>query len=110
VHLPHAEVAICDVRKLTHYCLDPTHPRGRHKARVFRQALGITAADADWLRQTLLDAAAAVEATGTAAGAFGRQWRMDVPIARLGRAGMVRAVWIIRSGETIPRFVTCWVL
>jgi hypothetical protein len=23
-----------DIRKLEDYCLDPSHPRGRHKARV----------------------------------------------------------------------------
>jgi hypothetical protein len=86
------------------------HPRGRHKARVFRQALGITVADADWLRQTLRDAVAAVEATEIAGDAFGQRWRVDVPVMRLGRAGMVRTVRIIRSGETIPKFVTCWVL
>jgi hypothetical protein len=75
VRLPRADAATCDLRKLTHYCLDATHPRGRHKARVFRQALGITLADADWLRQALLDAAAAAEATEIAADACGRRWR-----------------------------------
>ncbi len=110
MRLPRAAAATCDLRKLTHYCLDPTHPRGRHKARVFRQALGITLADAEWLRQTLLDAAASTEATEIAADAFGRRWRVDVPIARLRRAAVVRTVWMIRSGETIPRFVSCWVL
>jgi hypothetical protein len=110
VHLPHAEVATCAVRKLTHYCLDPTHPRGRHKARVFREALGITLADAEWLRETLLNEAAAAEATEVATDAFGRRWRVDVLIVRRGRVAMVRTLWIVRSGETIPRFVTCWVL
>jgi hypothetical protein len=110
VRLPNAESAICDVRKLAHYCLDPMHPRGQHKARVFRQALAITAADADWLRQTLLDAVAAVEATEITGDAFGQRWRVDVPVMRLGRAGMVRTSWIVRSGDTVPRFVTCWVL
>jgi hypothetical protein len=29
--------AIADVRKLAGYSLNPSHPRGRHKARVFRR-------------------------------------------------------------------------
>ena len=29
-----------DPRKLTEYALNPAHPRGGHKARVFRSALG----------------------------------------------------------------------
>jgi hypothetical protein len=77
---------------------------------VFGQALGITLADADWLRQTLLDAVAAVEATEIPGDAFGKRWRVDVAVTRLERSAMVRTVWIIRSGETVPRFVTCWVL
>ena len=31
-----------DPRKLTEYALNPDNPVGRHKARVFEQALGFT--------------------------------------------------------------------
>jgi hypothetical protein len=44
--LPNAERAIIDPAKLTDYCLSATHPVGRHKAAVFRSALGLTAPDA----------------------------------------------------------------
>jgi hypothetical protein len=44
--LPNAASAIFDIRKLEDYCLDPSHPRGRHKARVFRDALGLSRQDA----------------------------------------------------------------
>jgi hypothetical protein len=40
--LPNGERAIVEVAKLRDYCLSPTHPRGRHKARVFAASLGIT--------------------------------------------------------------------
>ena len=36
--------------------------------------------------------------------------RVDVAIARQDRRVMIRTLWIVRTGETIPRFVTCWVL
>jgi Domain of unknown function (DUF4926) len=52
--LPYAARAILDLRKLQDYCLSPDHPRGRHKARVFRDALGIGQHDAAWLRAALL--------------------------------------------------------
>ena len=52
--LPGAERAIVDIAKLRDYCLDPHHPRGRHKARVFASALGLTQADAEILREALL--------------------------------------------------------
>jgi hypothetical protein len=58
--LPHSDEAILDLRKdqgLLDYCLNPAHPRGRHKARVFREALDLEGKDASWLRAVLLEAA-----------------------------------------------------
>jgi hypothetical protein len=42
--LPNGARAILDIRKLADYCLNPAHLRGRHKARVFRQALRLNVA------------------------------------------------------------------
>jgi hypothetical protein len=36
--LPNSERAILDIRKIEDYCLNPEHPRGRHKARLFVSA------------------------------------------------------------------------
>jgi hypothetical protein len=55
--LPNAEKAVVEVRKLRDYCLSPEHPRGKHKARVFASALGLTREDAGVLREALLSAA-----------------------------------------------------
>jgi hypothetical protein len=60
--LPHSGQAILDMRKIEDYCLNPSHPRGRHKARVFREALDLQRSDASWLRDALLEAARSVEA------------------------------------------------
>jgi len=59
---PHAESAVLDIRKLEDYCLNASHPRGRHKARVFRQVLDVDRSDAPWLRDILLQAARVSEA------------------------------------------------
>ena len=61
--LPNGENAIVDIRKLRDYCLNPDNPRGGNKARVFAAALGITAADAEILREKLLDATRTNEVT-----------------------------------------------
>ncbi len=55
--LPNPQLAIVDIDKLSGYCLNPQHEDGKHKARVFAAALGIMQADAEWLRQRLLEAA-----------------------------------------------------
>lgn len=55
--LPNGELAVVDIEKLAGYCLNPEHPRGRHKARVFAAVLGVRQEDVDFLRTALLDAA-----------------------------------------------------
>jgi hypothetical protein len=57
MRLPNPRRAVVDIEKLTGYCLNPQHEDGKHKARVFAAALGITQSDAEWLRQRLLAAA-----------------------------------------------------
>jgi hypothetical protein len=108
--LPQVDRAILDLQKIENYCLNSLHPRGRHKARVFREALGIGRDDAAWLRRELLDAVRHGEAAELVRDEFGIRWRVDVPLARQDRRVVIRTVWIIRSGEQVPRFVTCWVL
>lgn len=42
MRLPGGEHAVVEIKKLRGYCLNPLHPRGRHKARVFSSVLGLT--------------------------------------------------------------------
>ncbi|MFA6266232.1 MAG: DUF6883 domain-containing protein [Pseudolabrys sp.] len=108
--LPQAERAILAPAKLAGYCLSLSHPRGRHKARVFREALGVGTGDAEWLRQALLAGLSTTDAVELESDAFGTRWLVDVPLRRQDRQAVVRTVWIVRNGEQAPRFVTCWVL
>ena len=75
--LPGAERAVVDMAKLRGYCLNPSHPRGRHKARVFAAALGLTAADADLLREALLIAALHHKATLGERDDYGQRYVLD---------------------------------
>jgi hypothetical protein len=108
--LPNSERAILDLRKIEDYCLDAAHPRGRHKARLFRELLDLTRNDAGWLKAVLLDRVQNNEAVELVTDAFGGRWRVDVPVSRHGRKAVIRTIWIVRTGESAPRFVTCWVL
>lgn len=110
MRLPHGDEAILDIRKIEDYCLSPAHPRGRHKARVFRDALDLRRSDASWLRNVLLEAARSSEAFLVAEDAWGSHWRLDVTLKGQGKSAVVRTIWIVRTGESVPRFVTCWVL
>jgi hypothetical protein len=77
MRLPHGDEAILDVRKIEDYCLNASHPRGRRKARVFREALDLQRSDAAWLRDVLLEAARAGEASPVAVDPWGAHWRLD---------------------------------
>ena len=108
--LPNPDQAVLDIRKIEDYCLNPLHLRGRHKARVFRDALDLQRSDAAWLRGVLLEAAHSCEASRLATDQWGTHWRLDATIRRQDKRAVVRTVWIVRAGESLPTFVTCWVL
>jgi hypothetical protein len=61
--LPGGSDAIVEISKLINYCLDPHHPRGGHKARVFVSTLGLVQTDADFPRDSLIQAARESDAT-----------------------------------------------
>lgn len=107
--LPFVRHAQLDVRKLRDYCLNVDNPRGRHKARVFRSILGITAADAGWLRDQILQQLPFCEAMPMSTDGHGARFRVDMLVARLGRESMLRTVWIVEPGTEAPRLISCWV-
>jgi hypothetical protein len=108
--LPNGDRAEVDLRKLSDYCLSPTHPVGKHKAAVFSAALGLTAADALVFRDRLLRAAVDGEAVAERVDEFGDRYRLDFEMTTLVGRATVRSAWIIRAGEDIPRLTTCFVL
>ena len=108
--LPNGGQAVLDIRKIEDYCLNPGHPLGRHKARVFREALGIGRDDSAALGEEFLEAARTGAASPAGTDEWGPRWSIDVAIARQNKRAVVRTIWMVRVDEDIPRFVTCWVL
>jgi hypothetical protein len=108
--LPNGDRAVVDIAKLTDYCLNPYHLRGRHKAYVFERALGITQHQAEDLRQMLLTAARTEEAVPGPKDDYGQRYVVNLEIETAERTVVVRSAWIIRTGEDVPRFTSCYVL
>jgi len=109
MRMPGGEVAIVDLDKLTGYCLNPEHPRGKHKARVFAASLGLTAANADELRLALLEAAANRQAQPGVTDEFGSRYVIDFEMRGPQGTATVTSSWIIRRGEERPRLTSCYV-
>ncbi len=108
--LPNGHKAVVAIEKLRDYCLNPRHPRGKHKARVLLSLLGLSAADAERLREMLLVAAQEDEAVPTNRDDYGQRYILD--FSQPGTSGnvIIRSLWIVRQGEDFPRFTTCYVL
>lgn len=106
--LPNAEKAYVDERKLSQYALDPSHPRGRHKARLFRAALGFGPDDSVALSTlvkelALTDDVAAVTETNN-----GIKYLLRHQLEGTSPRLALRHVWIILNDEDFPRLLTCF--
>ena len=108
--LPRAEHAFIDERKLVDYCLNPGHPRGRHKARVFSSALGFAESSAPIIRAALLEAARNRDAVPGEVDEHGQRFTIDFPMTGPLGSATVRSIWIIRSAENFPRLVSCYIV
>ena len=99
-----------DMVKLRGYCLSENHRRGRHKARVFAAALGLTAKNAELLRDALLIAAQTSETTPTEKIEYGQLYVLDFLMNGPAGKAIVRSGWIVRTGEDFPRLTSCYVI
>jgi hypothetical protein len=107
--LANAEQAIVDIAKLRDYCLNPSHVEGKHKARVFTSTLGFTAVDAERLREMILAAVLTHEAKQSVTDEHGSRFTVDFETSGLQGPAIIRTAWIIDSGETVPRLISCYV-
>ena len=108
--LPNGESAIIDIRKLRDYCLNPEHKDGKHKARLFSSILGMTADNAEELRQILLEIVKIHEVKLGRQDEFGQRYTLDFEISWQNREATLRSGWIIETGSEIPRLTTCYPL
>lgn len=108
-HLPNAGLAIVGLEKLSKYSLDSSHPIGKHKARVFASALGMTPKDALRLREMILQAVLVNEAIEQGTNMHGTRYTVDFQCFGLKGQVTVRTAWIIDIGDTIPRLTSCYV-
>ncbi|NEX17788.1 MAG: hypothetical protein C1943_14505 [Halochromatium sp.] len=107
--VPNADIAIVDIRKLSDYCLNFEHPRGKHKARVFLSVLGLTTAHAVDLQDMLLRKVASEECAIGTVDQYGARYTVDFTYRRGDREALLRSTWIIKTGERAPRLTSCFV-
>jgi hypothetical protein len=82
LHIPNADRAVIESAKLYAYLLSRNHPIGRFKATFF---LTLGYSSDNW-----------------------QQMEADLRRQPSGRSAEVVSVWVVRTGEDFPRFVTAY--
>ncbi len=108
--VPNAEKAVVDMRKLRDYCLDESHPIGKHKARLFASALSLTKTNADELRDILLSAVKTTESELSRQDEFGQRYTVDFEAENDNKRATIRSGWIIETGSDVPKLTTCFII
>ncbi|MCL2852871.1 MAG: hypothetical protein FWE20_07545 [Defluviitaleaceae bacterium] len=108
--LPNFERAHIDSNKLTGYALNPNHPHGGDKARVFNNALGYNQSNSNQLIAQVKRNLPRNEAVAGIRDTHGQRFTVDMQITGPnGNTAIVRTGWILDQGSDIPRLVTIYV-
>jgi hypothetical protein len=106
--LPEAQRALIAPAKIRDYLLSTSHPVGRFKEPFFA-SLGYTVGEWPRLEQDLLALAVSTDAEPGKESPYGRKYEirgtLDGPN---GKSAAVLTVWIVRSGDDVPQFVTAF--
>jgi len=117
--LPNLNVYICqtmsdhfkiDVKKLSEYCLNEKHPIGKHKAKVFSSALGVTERDAVRLKRIMLSKMALADLTLEFEDQYGKRFSSVIKVDIKDKSAFVKTIWLCRRSEDIFRLITCYII
>ncbi|KOC19023.1 hypothetical protein GL58_25825 [Comamonas testosteroni] len=104
-----AERAIIDQRKLKDYALNPDHPVGGNKARVFESALGFNKENSDVLMKQLQEGVMKNTPVPGKIDQYGTRFTVDIPVVGPKGSGTVRSGWIYKPGSDTPELTTIFV-
>lgn len=110
MRLPNYENVVVPEAKIADYLLSLTHRDGRSKAKFFNQA-GFSIAAWQELAQALRQHVADNEIVKIESSSFGTRYVVEGQITTPeGKTPLIRSVWFVATGETIPRFATAYPL
>ena len=106
--LPNAKLALVEPQKITEYLLNKEHPDNGGKADFFIK-LGFTVEDWETLAQALRSLAVNSSVTRSMESLHGKKYIVEGEIETpIGKAPLVRTIWIVDQGETVARLVTAY--
>ncbi len=106
--LPNSDRAVIDSTKLRYYLLSTSHPVGRFKARFF-ESLGYSTENWEQIETDIRDLIAVAEARPGEKTGYGQKYEVrGAMTGPNGRSAEVVTVWIVLTGEDVPRFITAY--
>jgi hypothetical protein len=106
--LRNAERAIISAGKLRDYALNPSHPDGRHKARLFEAATGYNRLNYTDLISQIRDGILELDAKPYGTYRGNELFRVDVRVTGPKGTAVIRTGWIYEEGEDAPRLTTAY--
>jgi hypothetical protein len=106
--LPNGDRAVIPIQKITGYCLNPNHAKGKHKARVFQAVLNITADNADILIALIQQAAIEGDVVQQDSTPQGQIFKVDWEVPNTN-GEQLRTTWEIAHNTEILRLVTAFI-
>lgn len=108
--LLNAKHAVIDPKKIVSYALNPEHPVGGNKARVFESALGFNPSNAGVLVSRVQQGIMTNPAELGLYDSFGQRMSVDIPILGVnGDTAIVRTGWMYETDSLVPRMTTIYV-
>jgi hypothetical protein len=104
--LLNADQATMDPKKFTEYALNPDHPVGGNKARVFASATGFTKDNAPDLMSQIQQGVTENPPIPGKVDQWGERFTVEIPVTGPTGAGTVTTGWIYKPGETTPSLTT----
>ncbi len=96
--------------KLDRYSLNIQHPKGKDKAVMFRNRLGITLANRELLETALLESVLKNDAIIHKNDEYGTQYDVKFLMTTEFGSSLVIGCWIIRKDEDFPRLTNTYPL
>lgn len=110
MELPNKANAFVSIRKVSEYLISETHAVGKSKAKYFR-SLGFNEQNVGQFQQGLIRLAQEEYVTEVGETIYGKKYIVDGNL-ETPRGDMIRlrTVWIIETGDSVPRLVTAYPL
>ncbi len=109
--LPNFQNAVIPVERLKDYVLNSEHPKGQHKARVFRERLNIERRHAGVLAELIRSGLPKAPAERRDTNEYGDVWTTWHAINGLNaQSAIVTVAWMFRkNAEDTPVLISCYI-